>query len=56
MQVSVFASGSSGNCLLLSSGDTNILIDAGISMRRVLSALAQTGHTVQDIGGGAITP
>ena len=55
MQVSVFASGSSGNCLLLSSGDTNILIDAGISMRRVLSALAQTGHTVQDIGGVLIT-
>ena len=55
MKVSVFASGSSGNCLLLSSGDTNILIDAGISMRRVESALAQTGHTVQDIGGVPIT-
>ena len=55
MKVSVFASGSSGNCLLLSSGDTHILIDAGISMRRVESALAQTGHTVQDIGGVLIT-
>ena len=55
MKVFVFASGSSGNCLLLSSGDTNILIDAGISMRRVEAALAQAGHTVHDIGGVLIT-
>lgn len=55
MKICVFASGSSGNCLLLSSGDTNILIDAGISMRRVVSALAQTGHTMGDIGGVLIT-
>lgn len=55
MKIFVFASGSSGNCLLLSSGDTNILIDAGISMRRVVSALAQTGHTMEDIGGVLIT-
>ncbi len=55
MKVSVFASGSSGNCLLLSSGDTNILIDAGISMRRVEAALAQTGHTMREIGGVLIT-
>ena len=55
MQVFVFASGSSGNCLLLSSGDTHILIDAGISMRRVEAALAQTGHTIREIGGVLIT-
>ncbi len=55
MKVSVFASGSSGNCLLLSSGDTNILIDAGISMRRVEAALGQTGHTMREIGGVLIT-
>ena len=55
MKVYVFASGSSGNCLLLSSGDTNILIDAGISMRRIEKALAQTGRTMRDIGGVLIT-
>lgn len=55
MKICVFASGSSGNCLLLSSGDTNILIDAGISMRRVVSALAQTGLTMENIGGVLIT-
>ena len=55
MEVCVFASGSGGNCLLLSSGDTNILIDAGISMRRVVNALAQAGHTMGEIGGVLIT-
>ncbi|MEA5151811.1 MAG: MBL fold metallo-hydrolase [Oscillospiraceae bacterium] len=55
MRASIFASGSSGNCLLLSGGGTNILIDAGISMRRLDSALAQTGHTMRDIGGVLIT-
>lgn len=55
MKIYVFASGSSGNCLLLSSGDTNILIDAGISMRRIEDSLAQTGRTMRDIGGVLIT-
>ncbi len=55
MKIFVFASGSGGNCLMLSSGDTNILIDAGISMRRLSSALAQAGRTMREIGGVLIT-
>lgn len=55
MKVTVFASGSGGNCLMLSSGDTNIFIDAGISMRRLSSAVMRTGHTMRDIGGVLIT-
>ena len=55
MQITVFASGSSGNCLLVSADSTNLLIDAGISMRRVQSGLAQIGHSMQDIGGVLIT-
>ena len=55
MQVSVFASGSGGNCLLLSGGDTNLLIDAGLSMRRTEEALAQTGHRIDDLDGVLIT-
>ena len=55
MTIRIFASGSSGNCLLLSDGGTHILIDAGISMRRVKSALACAGLTIQDIGGVLIT-
>lgn len=55
MRVVVFASGSSGNCMLLSNGDTHILIDAGISMRRIESSLRQADLTVRDIGGVLIT-
>lgn len=55
MTVSVFASGSGGNCLLISGAGTNILIDAGISMRRVKSALAEAKLNVENIGGVLIT-
>ena len=55
MRVHVFASGSSGNCLLLEDRDTKILIDAGISMRRVAAALSGLGCTMEDICGVLIT-
>lgn len=55
MEVFVFASGSGGNCLLLTDGGTNILIDAGVSQRRLASALAGVGLTAGDIGGVFIT-
>ncbi len=55
MQLTVFASGSSGNCLLLSGGRTNILIDAGISTRRLAVLLDDCGLSLQDIGGVLIT-
>ena len=55
MKLTVFASGSGGNCLLLSGGGSNILIDAGISTRRLTGLLATCGLTLQDIGGVLIT-
>ena len=55
MKITIFASGSGGNCLMLSDGDTRLLIDAGISMRRVESALRQAGITMGDIDGVLIT-
>lgn len=55
MRVSVIASGSGGNCLVLSDNGTNVLIDAGISMRRVASALSQLGISMEQIGGVLIT-
>lgn len=55
MELSVFASGSSGNCLLLSDRKTNILIDAGISTRRIQDLLRGCGLTWRDIGGVLIT-
>ena len=55
MRIEVFASGSGGNCMLVSEGDTHLLIDAGISMRRVDSALRQAGLSLRDIAGVLIT-
>ena len=55
MELRVFASGSSGNCLLLSSGSTHILIDARISKRRIEQSLAQSGLSMREIGGVLIT-
>ena len=55
MRVHVFASGSGGNCLLLENHDTKVLIDAGISKRRVDAALKSLGCTMGDIAGVLIT-
>ena len=55
MKLTVFASGSGGNCLLLSGGGTNILIDAGISARRLSDMLGECCLSLQDIGGVLIT-
>lgn len=50
-----FASGSSGNAALLSCGDTHILIDAGISCRRICRCLQRLGLTPADLTGIVIT-
>ena len=55
MRVCIFASGSGGNCLLVSSRGSNILIDAGISMRKIQTGLQQAGLTMQEINGVLIT-
>ncbi len=55
MKLTVFASGSSGNCLLLSGGGTNILIDAGISIRRLSDLLEERCLSLRDITGVLIT-
>ena len=41
--VHTLASGSSGNALLLSCGESRILLDAGISCRRITAALRELG-------------
>ena len=41
--VHTLASGSSGNALLLSCGESHLLLDAGISCRRVTAALRDLG-------------
>ena len=55
MKICVYASGSSGNCLLVSENGTNILIDAGISLRRIEQSLARSELSMNDIGGVLIT-
>lgn len=43
------ASGSSGNCAFLTDGVTNILIDAGVSARKITAALATNELRLNDI-------
>ncbi len=49
MRLINFASGSRGNCTLLSSGDQILIIDCGISLRSLLSGLKEVGISVSDI-------
>lgn len=55
MRICIFASGSGGNCLLLSDGSTHVLVDAGISMRRIEESLREAGIAMSDITGVLIT-
>jgi len=50
-----FASGSSGNCTLVSHENTHILIDAGISMRRTVLSLRELGLEPRDLSGILVT-
>lgn len=49
------ASGSEGNCLLLSAAGTHLLLDAGISCRRINAALAPLGLSLRDVDAVLIT-
>lgn len=55
MTLTTLASGSSGNCLLLSCGSTHLLVDAGISARRITRSLQALGLTADDLSGILIT-
>ena len=43
MKICTLASSSSGNCTLVTAGGTSLLIDAGISMRRIAAGLRSAG-------------
>ena len=49
MQLYSIASGSSGNCIYVGSEDEGILIDVGISMKRVLEGLKKQEHSFEHI-------
>lgn len=53
--VHTLASGSSGNALVILSGGTRILLDAGISCRRITASLAELGLAPGDLDAILIT-
>lgn len=55
LTLTTLSSGSSGNCLLLSDGRTHLLLDAGISCRRICKALRALGVEPKDLSGVLIT-
>lgn len=55
MEVTTFASGSAGNCALLSGEHTHLLIDAGISFLKIRKFLEQRGILPADLAGVLIT-
>lgn len=55
LKLATLASGSSGNCLLVSDGSTHVLIDAGISARRITTGLKALGVDPHDLSAVLIT-
>ena len=55
MDLIVFASGSTGNCALIRHGDTGVLVDAGISARRIRASLAEAGISPRELSAILIT-
>lgn len=55
MRFTAFASGSGGNCALAEGRDANVLLDAGISLRRIRTALGLRGLALEDVAGVFIT-
>ena len=55
MQLYSIASGSSGNCISLGEEDGGILIDAGISRKRIVTGLERKGLSLDDIKAIFIT-
>ena len=55
MRLTTFASGSRGNCALLHLDGMNLLLDAGISFRRIRENLALTGLTADSLSAVLIT-
>lgn len=55
MRMVSIASGSSGNCIYIGSDNTHILVDAGISNKRIQLGLNEIGLTGKDVKGILIT-
>ena len=55
MTICTLASSSSGNCTIVSQGKTHLLIDAGISLRRIREGLRLFGITPNELTGVLVT-
>ena len=55
MRMMSIASGSSGNCIYIGTDNTHVLIDAGISKKRIIQGLAKLDLTLEDIDAVFIT-
>src|ERR1700739_2924494 len=55
VSVSMLASGSRGNCALVSSSSTKILVDAGISCRETFKRMKSLGEDPQSLSAILIT-
>lgn len=55
LSLSPLFSGSSGNAILISSNRTKILVDAGVSCKRIEQALLSLGENIKDLKGILIT-
>lgn len=55
LHLTVLASGSSGNCALVESPRTRLLVDAGISARQIVKRLALAGCNPLDLDGIVLT-
>ena len=55
MRMMPIASGSSGNCIYIGSDDTHILIDAGISRKKIEEGLNSIDVSLKDIDAVFVT-
>lgn len=55
LKAATLASGSSGNCAVVSDGKVHILIDAGISAKRIVTGLRELGLEERDVAAVLIT-
>jgi phosphoribosyl 1,2-cyclic phosphodiesterase len=55
LSLTVLGSGSSGNCAVVRTGHTTLLLDAGLSARRITQRLEMVGLRVEDLDGILLT-
>ncbi|MDR1821078.1 MAG: MBL fold metallo-hydrolase [Oscillospiraceae bacterium] len=55
MKILTLASSSAGNCTFVTSGGTNILIDAGITMKRIREGLSSEGFDLSSVSAVFVT-